>query len=396
MEKTYKVVFRGVLQKGFEPPEVVQNLQKALGWPEEKAVTFVNSTKEIAVKQGVDRETAEAIGRKMAQLGLRLSLVEMGSQLQSAVSPASSLSLDTIRNKMRERTSASAHANPYAAPEADLDPDDFGEPDDFGDPAKRPAGHGWRWIMEAFHIFKSRPFAYLGAMLVMGLVYGIFSIIPFVNFFTMLLLPVLMGGFMLGLHEHEEGGQFRVKHVFAGFSHNRNQLLLLGFLITLAMLAAFIPFFLVFGVSAFIGMGGAEPEAITGAGIMMTLLASLIGLALMIPVYMGMWFSPALVAINDYTAWEAVKTSFIACKRNILPFLVYGLVFMGVGLLFWAILGVAAAVAIPLFVGGGDEAGVLAIILPVIMMILGFLFMLPFMSITTISVYTAYRDIFYS
>jgi len=43
---------------------------------------------------------------------------------------------------------------------------------------------------------------------------------------------------------------------------------------------------------------------------------------------MAYWFAPVLVGLNNLTAIEAMKLSFNACLQNILPFFVYGLIFM--------------------------------------------------------------------
>jgi uncharacterized membrane protein len=41
---------------------------------------------------------------------------------------------------------------------------------------------------------------------------------------------------------------------------------------------------------------------------------------------MAIWFAPILVALNDMSAVAAMKRSFSGCLRNVLPFLVYGIV----------------------------------------------------------------------
>ena len=44
------------------------------------------------------------------------------------------------------------------------------------------------------------------------------------------------------------------------------------------------------------------------------------------------WFAPALVALRGATAVEAMKLSFFSCLRNWVPFLVYGLIVIGVAM----------------------------------------------------------------
>jgi uncharacterized membrane protein len=96
---------------------------------------------------------------------------------------------------------------------------------------------------------------------------------------------------------------------------------------------------------------------------MTMLLAVLIMLALSIPLYMALWFSYPLIVLNDFGVGQALKTSFFACLKNILPFLLYGI------LMFL----IAIVASIPLG--------------------LGWLLLGP---VLLASLYTSYRDIFYS
>ncbi|HSD52834.1 MAG TPA: BPSS1780 family membrane protein, partial [Burkholderiales bacterium] len=95
---------------------------------------------------------------------------------------------------------------------------------------------------------------------------------------------------------------------------------------------------------------------------MSVLLASLIALALGVPVYMAIWFAPALVALNEFEPLQAIKASFGACLKNIVPFLLYGVI----------LFALAIVASIPLGLGW---------------LVLG--------PVLAASVYTAYRDIFY-
>jgi uncharacterized membrane protein len=78
---------------------------------------------------------------------------------------------------------------------------------------------------------------------------------------------------------------------------------------------------------------------------------------------MAVWFAPSLVVLNDLGIGDALKASFAACLKNIVPFLVYGVI--GFGL--------AIVATIPFG--------------------LGWLALGPTLAA---SVYTAYRDIFYT
>ena len=102
----------------------------------------------------------------------------------------------------------------------------------------------------------------------------------------------------------------------------------------------------------------AVTPAMLGPGAGLGVLAAL---ALLVPLLMAYWFAPALVVLRNMGAIEAMKTSFAASLKNIVPFLIYG------------------AVMFVLFV------------LATIPLMLGFLVMLP---LAFISYYTSYKDVF--
>ena len=108
------------------------------------------------------------------------------------------------------------------------------------------------------------------------------------------------------------------------------------------------------------GLLSAQPAGlgVIFGGLMLSLLLSL---ALSVPVVMAIWFAPALVFFNNMQPVEALKASFEACMKNVLAFLVYGLI----------VLVLAFFAALP--VG------------------LGFLVLIP---VLAGSVYAAYRDVF--
>lgn len=259
-----------------------------------------------------------------------------------------------------------AEPNPYRPPDAYVD--DVSSPADEGTFIESgrsvPAGQGWAWIAEAFELFKKRA----GAWILTGVVFGVLviglSFIPIVGWvLTTLLFPLAMGGIMLGCRELQRDGGFGVSWLFAGFQNRAGDLVVLGVLSILGWLVVFIPVFLVIGAAMFRALFlGGDPSAIAGFGTTVAL-GMLMMLALSIPVYMALWFAPALVVFRERTPMQAVRESFFACLKNIVPFLIYGIVML--------VLVIVAS--IPFGLG-------LIVLGPVILA----------------SVYTAYRDIFYA
>jgi hypothetical protein len=287
------------------------------------------------------------------------------------------------------RPAFTSSSNPYAAPTADLNRTDQRE-ENFGDPIKVSAGRGWKWLTDAYGIFKERPWPWIGAFMLLYFFAAISNFVPIIGtFISYFLFPVFFGGMMLGAHAQYRGGRFRFNYLFAGFSNGRNQLLLLGVLMTLGFIASAIPMFLSFGASIF--TGNFTPETFSGGNIIMLIVGVLASLSMSIPLYMAIWFSTPLITVNGLNAWPSMKLSFRACRINIWPFMVYGLVLLLFSIISMVIFGIGMALVVPILMGqNGMMSGIF--VFPVVMMII----MLPALVIVSLSVYTGYRDLFYS
>ena len=252
--------------------------------------------------------------------------------------------------------------DPYAAPRAPV-ADAPGTPiaDNFvPEGQSRPAGNGWTWIAESWDLFKQQPGTWILVIIIMLAVSIVLSLIPFVNVVVGLLGPVFLGGLMLGCRAIDEGSGLEVGHLFAGFRENAGKLVLVGLFTIVAWLLVALIVVLIVGGSVFaLRTAGADH----GAGMAGMALAVLIGLALGIPIYMAAWFAPALIVLNGMGVIDSLKVSFFGCLKNILPFLIYGIVLF--------VLAIVASIPI----------------------LLGWLVLVPML---IASVYTAYRDIFYA
>jgi hypothetical protein len=177
---------------------------------------------------------------------------------------------------------------------------------------------------------------------------------------TALFWPVFVAGFCVGCRALDEGGELEIAHLFAGFRERLGPLLGVGALSLLASLIIGMVVGLGLGAGAFTMMRG-DPEAMAAlAGTTLALLV-LITMALLLPVMMAAWFAPALVVFQGEGVIDSMKGSFAGCLKNIVPFLVYGVVFFLLALLAMIPIG------------------------------LGWLVLGPMLSA---SVYTSYRDIY--
>ncbi|HEX6999539.1 MAG TPA: BPSS1780 family membrane protein [Gammaproteobacteria bacterium] len=258
--------------------------------------------------------------------------------------------------------------NPYAPPRSQVADPDATLPDGAFVPGGRSVSpsRGWGWIADAWRFMGPQRWSFIGVVVLYWLMVFGASFIPVLGGLVVALFsPVIIGGIMLGCDAVRRGERLEVWHLFRGFKRDFGKLvgvgaisLGLGIVVMVVMVAI---------VGASFGtmlLAGAEPspEDIAAMGTTMVL-AVLVAMAISIPVYMFLWFAPPLIVLGGLDVGAALKASFSGCLKNIVPYLVWGLV----------VLVLAIPASIPLF--------------------LGWLLLAP---VLTASIYTAYRDIFYA
>ena len=195
------------------------------------------------------------------------------------------------------------------------------------------AGRGWDWIAAGWELFKKQAGMWIAVVLVAFVIFFVLALIPVVgSLATFVLSPVFAAGVLVCAREVDEGRSMEVGHLFAGFRGKLAPLATVGAIYLAAAVVIALVVGLATGASVFAMMSGSGPE-MTPAAAMTVILAMLIMLALLLPVVMAVWFAPALVLFHDKGAVDAMKESFSGCLRNIVPFLVYGVVMLVFGVL---------------------------------------------------------------
>jgi hypothetical protein len=271
--------------------------------------------------------------------------------------------------------------NPYAAPRAQVADETLTPTENFLPTGRAvPMGNGWTWIAEAWSIFRRAAGTWIGMIAVVFIILTLLAVIPVIgNLASPILAMVFAGGLMLACRSAQEGG-LEFGQLFAGFKHGFGALAALGALYLVGLLVIFIITWLVTGagMGLFTALpGGPGSDNIARIG-MAGMLAGLVFLALSLPLAMASWFAPALVVFHDTRAGEAMKASFSGSLKNMLPFLLYGIVLLVIGLIALIPFSIMTAMA-----------GVLAAVpLLLLWILLG--------PVVIISIYTAYRDIYFS
>jgi uncharacterized membrane protein len=232
------------------------------------------------------------------------------------------------------------------------------------------AGRGWGWIAEGWQLFVRAPGIWIVILLIYLGISVVLSLIPFIGGLAyMLLSPVLAGGMLYGAAALARENTLEIGHLFRGFQDQERMgpLVLLG----LISVAGYVLMILVAVV--FVGGGllmgavmdntgavvppGAMGGLFAGAG----LIVLLVILAILVLMTMALFYGIPLVMLAGQNAWPAVQDSIAACWINLLPLLVFGLIYL--------VLAVVAAIPFGL----------------------GFLILGP---VTVCAIYASYRDVF--
>jgi uncharacterized membrane protein len=227
------------------------------------------------------------------------------------------------------------------------------------------AAQGAEWFSCGWNLFKQDFGTWFIMFLLFIVIAIVLSLIPFIGTLVLSVIsPALMAGFMFSASQMDQGNEIEIAHLFQGFKDKSriNNLLTLGALYLVAQILLMIIIFALLGSNAMVSAGEAgefDPQTMmTGSMMISMLLISLVALI----IAMAFLYATPLVMLDNMKPVESVKASFSACLQNILPLLVFGIIYL--------LLAIIAA--IPIF--------------------LGFLILLP---VSILALYCSYKSIFH-
>jgi len=212
--------------------------------------------------------------------------------------------------------------------------------------------HGRLWIKQGWEIFKKAPVLWVVLSALFATGPTLISNIPVIGEpLATLLVPVLLGGLMLGCQALERGEHLMLGHLFAGFHQRAQQLIALGGIGMVWAVLTELLMRLVGGTALVETMSSTQPEqdptamlnAITDASG-----AWVLGGVMICAYLMASMFAPMLVLFDGMGPIDALKTSFKACMKNIGPLFVYGLVIVLLALLTIMTMGLGLVILLPL------------------------------------------------
>jgi uncharacterized membrane protein len=193
-------------------------------------------------------------------------------------------------------------------------------------------GRGVAWWTDAWALFMKNAVIWVVLGLVLILILFVLAIIPLVGqLASALLMPVFGGSWMMAAKKLEDGGTLEVGDLFSAFKSERmTPLMVVGALFLVAMV-------IIVGIMGVLGFGGAVGMMAGGmmgsskgfaAGMGVSLFAMLVGLVLFMLVTMALWFAPPLVALRGVAPMDAMRLSFAASMKNVVPFLLWGIIYI--------------------------------------------------------------------
>jgi len=213
------------------------------------------------------------------------------------------------------------------------------------------------WFKGGWAIFSRNKMEWVVIALIFGVIAVFLSFIPLIGGIVLsLIIPLLAGGMLHAARKAANKENIEIGDLFYAFSNQekRTPLLIIG----LILMAVGLVVSFVMGAAFLSTIGGVAP-----GGDVPTVGVGSIIVGLMVYAFMAMafYFAPALVMFSNMAPVDAVKNSLMGSLQNILPFLLFILIYL--------VLAFVAAIPI----------------------MLGFLVLIPVMMG---AIYLAYKDIF--
>ena len=223
-------------------------------------------------------------------------------------------------------------------------------------PRRVPTSRAGSWIYQGFTVFNRGMGTSVGIVVVALLIQIVGNLLPGANLLLSIFSLVFAAGYLAVAHGGYTQGHLRFGNYFAGFRKNMGELVLAS-VIYLGLI------FAVVFIGVFLGMisGGWQIFAHHAGGgayqpnidPLFILLWFLIILMFVIPLMMLVVYAPALIYFHDLKAWAAMKLSFHACWKNMLPLLWLGVLALLLSLLGVLMLFVGLLVVMPVLAYAG-------------------------------------------
>lgn len=223
---------------------------------------------------------------------------------------------------------------------------------------KVTSSQGFAWLGRSFSLFGKSAAIWIVMFILFVGINLLLGMIPFLELLPTILAPTFAVGFFVGCKELQANRMLQIDHLFAGFKNNFQMLFRLGLiyfgcnLIIFTLASLYVSQTVPEAALNLLAQAQTQPDMVAVLQsnpeiIPAILTAVFIALVLSIPLVMATWFAPALVYFKQLRPLQAMVLSVKACNKNLLPFLLYGLMFIPLLLLALLPLGLGMLVMLP-------------------------------------------------
>ncbi|NOY17766.1 MAG: hypothetical protein GXP23_12770 [Gammaproteobacteria bacterium] len=212
------------------------------------------------------------------------------------------------------------------------------------------AGQGISWFKCGWDLFKQDFGTWFIMFLILVGLSIVLSFIPFIGSLALMIIsPALMGGFMYAASEMDNGNKIEIGYLFQGFRDKArmNKLLILGGIYLLLQVLLIIVMFSLIGGSVMMSAsetGSVDPADIMSSGMGFSMILIILGgLTIMV----GFIYSTPLVMLDNMAPIESIKASYSAGFKNILPLLVFSLLYLLLAIVAIIPIGLGFLILIP-------------------------------------------------
>ena len=198
------------------------------------------------------------------------------------------------------------------------------------------SAQGWQWLVGGWSLFTRNPGIMVLYVVIWFGIAIIAGMIPFIGGLAMALVtPALLAGWYEAADLSSREEAISANTLFEGFRRREKTgpLITLGAILLGGQLALMVVVMIFIGGGA-LGMMGAAGHSggmMTGgqiafsAGVVFGLLMALIGATILLMAYL---YAVPLIWFGGLAPMDALKSSFSACLRNVMPLLVFSLIYL--------------------------------------------------------------------
>ena len=185
-----------------------------------------------------------------------------------------------------------------------------------------PIGNSTLWIKATYRLFSQRPWKWIGTMLLLALISIVASMLPLSSLLTTLLWPVVAGGIASALDEQRQTQSFTLSSVFSGFGPRMPSLIAVGAVGLLSYGIMFLVMSTMVGNDTALAiMGSGEQLSVIPPGFWSAMIVTMV---LTIPLTAATFLATPLIMLHGARPVDAMRMSFFGCMKNILPWIVSG------------------------------------------------------------------------